>query len=195
MSLSGGISLWRWQSAWHDQSRVMRLHREHHDQKTPLGKVGLHRLSRLCILRQRVFFDSTRMKRNQLLRKSHSQFHSYGLHLFYLKMSLSLHLCHMVAFSMLQDKCMYWEKNPTSHTRRSDKSCLVTLDPSTAVDSSPSNSMQDNEQFKFSMYTHVCYILESALHCVRADNCGLRRNLKLNHLVPTKGTRNFFLYL
>lgn len=37
--------------------------------------------------------------------------------------------------------------------------------------------------------------LASVLHCVREDNCGLRRNLKLNHLVSTKGTGNFLIPL
>lgn len=97
----------------------------------------------------------------------------------------------MTAFSILRDKYMWWRKSPTSRSRRSDKSCLVTLDPLTAADSSPSNSLQYNKQFKFSVFAHVCYILLSVLNCVKEDNCGLKRNLKWNHLVSTEKTRNF----
>lgn len=102
------------------------------------------------------------MKRNQLvlrkvLQEYHTRFHLDGLHFPWSSMG--------AVFSTATEVCV-WKKSPASHTRSSDKSCLVTLDLQTALDSSPSNSEPCNEQFKFSVCSHVCYILVSMLHCV-----------------------------
>lgn len=122
----GASLLWRWQSAWHDQSRVMRLHSEHHvlrDHKTPPRKVGLNQPRQLWVYRQTVK-KRRWMKRNQLvlrkvLRVFRTWFHLDGLHFPWSSMG--------AVFSAATEVWV-WKRSPASHTRRSDKSCLVTLD-------------------------------------------------------------------